>query len=96
MNPFTLFTLSGPLVGAIGWFLSIHWLLWLGVVLAAINLVMNLALGAMKLPIFPAVFMLVAAVILSPWYLGVGVGLLVWTVLEGAGELFRPRAMGEK
>ena len=96
MNQFTLFTLSGPLVVVIGWFLSVHWLLWLGVVLATINLIMNLASGAMKLPILPAVFMLVAAVLLSPWYLGVGVGLLVWTVLEGAGELFRPIAMGEK
>lgn len=45
MNQFTLFTLSGPLVGVIGWFLSVHWLLWLGVVLAVINLVMNLASG---------------------------------------------------
>ncbi|MGM0601313.1 MAG: hypothetical protein ACQETH_15995 [Candidatus Rifleibacteriota bacterium] len=96
MNLFTIFTLSGPLVGAVGWFLNIYWLLWIGVVLAGINLAMNLASGAMKLPTLPAVFMLVAAVILSPWYLGVGIGLLIWTFLEGAGELFRPRAMDEK
>jgi hypothetical protein len=97
MNPFTLFTMSGPLLGTIGWFLNIQWLLWIGVVLAVINLVMNIASGAMKLPVFPVMFMLAASVLFNPWYIGVGVGagLLIWTAIESVGELFRPRSMGE-
>ncbi|WP_179397230.1 hypothetical protein [Marinobacter sp. ANT_B65] len=89
------FTLLGPLVGVVGWFLGLYWLLWIGVVLATINLSLNLASGAMKLPVLPGVFMFVAAELLNPWYLGVGVGLLIWKALEGAAELFRPRSVGE-
>lgn len=88
MNAFTLFTLSGPLLAAIGWFTHIHWLFWVGVGLAAINLFMSLASGAMRAPVLPMLVMLVAAVTLKPWYLGLAVGLLVWTALETVGELF--------
>ncbi|MBU2873467.1 hypothetical protein [Marinobacter salexigens] len=87
MNPFILFTLSGPLAGAIGWFSDIFWLFWIGVALAVVNLVMNLASGVMKLPVLPLAFILISAVILSPWHLGAGVGLLIWTTVESVGEL---------
>ena len=87
MNAAFLVTLAGPLLGAIGWFVPSTWLLWVGVVICTITLLLNLASGVMKLPILPAVFMAVSAVLVSPWYLGVGVGLIAWTALEAIGEI---------
>lgn len=87
MNPVLLVTVSGPLLGAAGWFLSISWLFWLGVALCAITLFLNMASGVMKLPVLPVLFMAVAAVVLNPWYVGIGAGLLGWTALESIGEV---------
>lgn len=87
MNPVFLFTASGPLLGAAGWFLSLSWIFWIGVSMCAINLFLNLASGAMKLPVLPAAFMVGAAVLFSPWYVGLSVGLVAWTALESAGEI---------
>lgn len=87
MNPVLLVTVSGPLLGAAGWFLSISWLFWLGVALCAITLFLNMASGVMKLPVLPVLFMAVASVVLNPWYVGIGAGLLVWTALESIGEV---------
>ena len=69
--------------------------MWIGVALAAINLLINLASGAMKFPILPLVFVLISAVLLKPWYLGAGIGLLAWTFIEGAGELFSRSPMDD-
>ena len=89
MNPFTLFTLSGPIIGAIAWFSATQWLLWVGVALAVVNLALNLASGAMKAPVLPLVAVVATAVAVHPWYLGAGLGLLAYTAIEGLGELFR-------
>lgn len=91
MNIFTLFTLSGPLLGATGFFLANEWLFWIGVALSAVNLFLNVASGVMKSPMLPALFMGIAAIFLEPWFIGLGAGLLIWTALESAGEL-----MGKK
>lgn len=87
MNPVLLFTALGPLVGAAGWFLSISWLFWVGVVLCAITLFLNIASGVMKFPLLPVAFMAGAAALFSPWYVGIGIGLVTWTALESAGEI---------
>lgn len=87
MNPVLFFTALGPLLGAAGWLLSLSWLFWTGVVLCAINLFLNIASGVMKLPVSPVLFMAVSAAFLSPWFVGFGAGLLVWTALESVGEV---------
>ena len=87
MNPVFLITLSGPILGAGGYFLELPWLLWVGVALCLINLFMNLASGVMKLPVLPIVAVVIGATVVSPWYLGAGYGLLVYTATEAAGEV---------
>jgi hypothetical protein len=88
---FTLFTASGPVLGGIGYFMNWPWLFWIGVGVASANLAMNWLSGAMRFPVLPLVFVIAAALLLSPWYVGVGVGLLVWTGVEGIGEIVRTR-----
>ena len=87
MNPVLLFTALGPLLGAAGWLFSLSWLFWLAVVLCGITLFLNMASGVMKLPVLPVLFMAGAAAFLSPWYVGIGAGLLIWTALEFVGEI---------
>lgn len=87
MNPVMLFTLSGPVVGGLGYLGGIVWLVWAGVILCAINLFMNLASGVMKLPLLPVVAIVVGCVLVRPWYVGAAYGLLVYTAIEGIGEL---------
>lgn len=87
MNPVFIFTALGPLLGAVGWCFSLSWLFWVGVVLCGITLFLNIASGVMKLPVLPVLFMAVAAAFLSPWYFGIGSGLLIWTALESVGEV---------
>jgi hypothetical protein len=87
MNPVFLFTASGPLLGTAGWLLSFTWLFWVGVALCTITLFMNMASGVMRLPILPVAFMAGAAAFITPWYVGLGFGLIVWTALESAGEV---------
>ena len=84
----TAFTASGPIIGGVGYFLSLPILFWIGGVLAAIVLFMNLASGAMSFPILPLLFVIVGGVFLTPWYVGAGVGLLAWTAIEAAGEVY--------
>lgn len=83
-----LVTLIGPVFGAIGWLVQAPWLLWTGVTVCALNLLLNLASGVMKLPILPALFMFVAAVAISPWWYGFAVGLVLWTGIEALGEAY--------
>lgn len=88
MNPFTVFTLSGPLIGAAGFFLGWSWLFWIGVALSVINLVLNVASGVMKLPVLPVVCIIAGAIFYESPVTGAGLGLLAWTLLEGVGEIF--------
>jgi len=81
-------TLLGPALGGIGWLIQLPWLLWIGVAVCTLNLALNLASGVMKLPILPAICMLVGAVVATPWWYGVAVGLIVYTGLEALGEVY--------
>ena len=83
-----LVTLVGPVLGGVGWLVQVPWLLWIGVAICTLNLALNLASGVMKLPILPTIFMLVAAVVASPWWYGVAIGLIVYTGLEALGETY--------
>jgi hypothetical protein len=96
MNVALLVTLAGPILGFSGWFLHINWLFWGGVAICALTLFLNLASGVMKLPVLPVLFMAIAAVFTSPWYLGLGAGLVAWTALEAVGEVIGLRREGQK
>lgn len=87
MNSVLIFTALGPILGAVGWFLSLGWLFWVGVAFCVITLFLNMVSGVMKLPVLPVLFMAIAAAFLSPWYVGLGAGLLIWTALESIGEV---------
>jgi hypothetical protein len=88
LNVSVVVTLAGPLAAATSWLLGGTWLFWVGVAVCVLALFLNIASGAMKLPILPAVCMLLAALFLTPWYFGVGVGLVAWTTLDGLGEIY--------
>lgn len=94
MNLTLLVTLAGPVLGASGWFFHIMWLFWVGVAICTLTLFMNLASGVMKLPVLPVLFMAIAAVFVSPWSLGLGVGLVAWTALDAVGEIIGLRKKG--
>lgn len=87
MNPVLLIIVMGPLIGGAGWFFDMSWPFWIGVTICAVTLFLNIASGVMKLPVLPALFMGVAAFLTSPWYVGAGFGILVWTALQAAGEI---------
>ncbi len=87
MNPAVLITILEPVVGTVGWYLSLGWLFWVGVAFCFITLFLNIASGVMAIPILPTIFMGIAAAFLSPWYFGLGVGLLAYTALEALGDL---------
>ncbi|MDC0662872.1 hypothetical protein [Marinobacter sp. SS21] len=88
MNYTTVVALSGPLLSGLGYWSGYEWLFWVGVGLSAVNLALNLLTGAMKLPILPLISILIGSVAFPPWYFGAGIGLLVWTLIEGLGDLF--------
>jgi hypothetical protein len=83
-----LISVLGPMLGIAGWVGEVSWLVWVGVAVCAINLLMDMASGAMKLPILPTVFMLVSAAASTPWWYGLGVGLILWTALEALGGVY--------
>ena len=86
-NLFTLFTIAGPIAGGIGFYFGWPILFWIGVALAGLNLFMNLASGAMNFPLFPLIAAGIGGLFLTPWYFGAAAGLLVYTAIEGLGEV---------
>lgn len=87
MNPAFILTVTGPMLGGLGWWFELQWLYWLGVLVSSITLFLNLASGVLKAPIIPAILMIGGAFLMEPWYLGAGAGLLIWTGLEAIGEI---------
>jgi hypothetical protein len=83
-----IFVVLGPVFGAIGHLCGWPILLWLGAALALVNLGMDVASGVMKFPILPLAFVVVAALMLPPWWYGSALGLLAWTMLEALGMLY--------
>ena len=90
MNPFTAFTLFGPIIALLGFYVGVDVMFWVGVVVCAVNLFMNLASGAMRFPFLPLVFAWLATFFWSPWTLGVAMGLVLWTLFEGVLEIVWP------
>jgi apolipoprotein N-acyltransferase len=95
MNPALVITVLGPVLGGAGWFSELSWLFWIGVAICAITMVLNIASGVMKLPVLPVLFMGVAAFLQSPWYVGAGFGLLIWTAIEAVGEIIGLKKEGK-
>jgi len=87
MGLFSLVTWGGPIIGALGLYFDLQAVFWIGVVIAGLNLFMNLASGAMKFPILPLASAGIGIMLWQPWYVGAALGLLAWTTLEAAGEL---------
>ncbi len=94
MNPALLITVAGPLLGTGGWLSQTMWLFWVGVAICVVTLILNMASGVMRLPVLPVLFMAIAAGLLNPWYLGLGMGLIAWTAFEAVGELIGQRKQG--
>jgi hypothetical protein len=92
---FTIFTLSGPFVGLTGYFFGLQPIFWIGFALACANLFMNIVSGAMRFPVLPIVCAAVASVLIGPWYEGVAIDLLAYTLIEGLSELTSTRRIGE-
>jgi len=87
MNPALIITALGPVLGGAGWFLQVPWLFWIGVAICLMTLALNLASGILKLPLFPVLFVGITAFVVTPWYVGAGLGLVIWTALEAVGEV---------
>lgn len=94
MNFALLLTAAGPALGVGGWFTNLMWPFWLGTALCVLTLLLNMASGVMKLPVLPALFMAIAAALVSPWHVGLAVGLIAWTALESIGEVVGLRKEG--
>ena len=88
MNPFIIFTLSGPVIGGAGFLVGWLWLFWIGIAIALLNLILNVASGVMKVPLLPMAFMFGGAFLYDSVMTGAGIGLLAWTLLEGISEIF--------
>ena len=87
VNPAFILTLTGPMLGGLGWWFELQWLYWFGVLVSSITLFLNLTSGVFKAPVIPAFLMIGGAFLMEPWYLGAGAGLLIWTGLEALGEV---------
>jgi|GEM_PF-1760256 len=88
MPIFTAFTLSGPIIGATGYFFDYPIIFWIGVALSLVNLFLNIASGAMRFPVMPIAVMGGCAIVGSSWLEGAGLGILAWTLYEGVQEIF--------
>lgn len=88
MNLTFALTAAGPVLGGLSWLFGWGWLFWAGVVVCVITLALDMASGAMKLPILPAAFMMFGSGFWSPWWFGAAAGLMTWTAFDAAGMLF--------
>lgn len=87
MNLVIAFTAIGPTLGALAWLLHWPWLFWVGALLCAVSLALDIGSGTTKLPVLPAMLMAIGAGALSPWWFGAAAGLMGWTTFEVAGML---------
>ena len=88
MDLVLILPLVGVLIGVAGFFLS-AWLFWLGVVICSVSIFLDIVSGSIKLPILPAIAVLAGVLFFSPWYVGIGVGLIIYAAVEVAGILAR-------
>jgi hypothetical protein len=91
MDFMLLLVAAGPALSAVGHYLEWPVVFWLGVLVAAGNLWMDVASEVMKFPIIPIALVVGGAIMLAPWWYGAAVGLLVWTALDAAGILLGRR-----
>ena len=87
MNISLITTVAGPLLAWTGFLGHSSWIFWTGVAICAITLHLNMSVGAMKLPVLPVAFMVIIAIWYTPWYFGLGLGLIAWTTLDAFGEI---------
>ncbi|MCG6903586.1 MAG: hypothetical protein LJE68_12980 [Rhodobacter sp.] len=80
-------TICGPTIAAFGFFIGSMPVFWVGTAICVLNLFLNFASDVMKLPILPAIFIVVAIPFFSTWYLGAAIGLAIYTAVEAVGDL---------
>lgn len=88
---FSAVSVGGPVLGGLGYGLGVPAMLWAGVALAAVNLLMNVWSGVMRLPLLPGLAMVIGGFVAAPWWYGAALGLLVYTALEAGAELAMAR-----
>lgn len=80
--------IAGPLFGLIGYSMSYQWLFWIGVAICGFDLFMDTASGRLRAPVLPAVIIVISLILRSPWYIGIGVGIVLWGTLSAISELY--------
>lgn len=83
------FTLVSPLIAIAGWAHNVPWMFWFGSFFCCVNLFLNLTVGIMKFPILPILSMALFGGWMHSWYAGVAMGLVVWTLFEGLGNMYK-------
>jgi len=73
---------AGAVVGTLGYVLDVAWMFWLGAAIAAFNELMNVWSGAYLLPYAALVTVTAGVLFLSPWTIGVGVGLIAAAAVD--------------
>jgi hypothetical protein len=76
------------MLGIVGYFATLQWLLIIGAVLCGINEFLNLASGVYKFPFISVALVIVGATIFAPWYVGAMLGLCAGGALDGLGEIY--------
>lgn len=71
----TIFTIFGPIVGGLGWYFSITWLFWTGVILSSSDVYLDVM--DRTIPFLQIIFIVTGALIADQWYIGAGLGSLI-------------------
>ena len=83
-----IFLFIGPILVLIGCLGSYGFIFWLGSVICAFILFMNVASGILKFPIIPIIIIMFCLPFFKQWYVGVAVGLALWTAFEAVGQVY--------
>lgn len=83
-----IIVIAGPLFGLIGYFMSYQWIFWIGVVICGFDLFMDTASGRIRIPVLPAVIVVISLIMISPWYIAIGFGTVLWGAFSAISELY--------
>jgi hypothetical protein len=81
-NPASILILFGSICGVVGIFFHVNWLFLIGVVICTLNYLMNILSGVAKPTGTSEILIIIPAFVFTPWYFGLGVGIVVVTLWE--------------